>query len=114
MSKAGFATLLAAALGFRLILTATTFGSTDALLMMTWAHIAERFGVPQAYLYAQYLNHPPLALWIAATADRLGTLVGLEFSDIFRLLQTIADMVTAAILYKISKSREIDTLAVTP
>jgi hypothetical protein len=107
VSKAGFATLLAAALAFRLILTATTFGSTDALLMMTWAHIAERFGVPHAYLYAQYLNHPPLALWIAATADRLGTLVGLEFSDIFRLLQTVADVVTAAILYKISKSREI-------
>src|SRR5436190_5785015 len=75
--------------------------------MMSWAHIAERFGVGRAYLYGQYLNHPPLALWIAASADRIGRLVGLEFPDVFRLLQTIADMVTATILYKISKSREV-------
>jgi hypothetical protein len=107
VSKAAFISILLAALAFRLILIATSFGSTDALLMMSWAHIAERFGVPRAYLYAQYLNHPPLALWIAATADRVGRLIGLEFPDIFRLLQTIADVVTAAILYKMSKSREI-------
>ena len=107
MSKAAFISLLLAALAFRLILIATSFGSTDALLMMSWAHIAERFGVPRAYLYAQYLNHPPLALWIAATADRVGSLIGLEFPDIFRLLQTTADVVTAAILYKMSKSCEM-------
>ena len=107
MSKRAFVGLLAAALALRLILIATSFGSTDALLMTSWAHIAERFGVPRSYLYAQYLNHPPLALWIAATADRIGTLIGLEFPDIFRLLQTIADMVTAAILFKMSRSREI-------
>ncbi len=106
MSKAGFVALLAAALAFRLILIATSFGSTDALLMMSWAHIAERFGIGRAYLYAQYLNHPPLALWIAATADRIGSLIGLEFPDIFRLLQTAADLTTAAILYKLSRSRE--------
>jgi hypothetical protein len=107
VSKAGFATLLAAALAFRLLLIATSFGSTDALLMMTWAHIAERFGVGQAYLFAQYLNHPPLALWIVATADRAGSLIGLEFPDVFRLIQTTADIATAVILYKLSRSREL-------
>ena len=107
MSKPAFLGLLAAALAFRLILIATSFGSTDALLMMSWAHIAERFGVPRAYLYAQYLNHPPLALWIAAAADRAGGLIGLEFPDIFRILQTIADAATATILYKMTKRREL-------
>jgi len=107
VSKAAFVSLLAAALAFRLILITTSFGSTDALLMMSWAHIAERFGVPSAYLYAQYLNHPPVALWIAESADRIGRLIGLEFPDVFRLLQTIADLATATILFKISKSREI-------
>jgi hypothetical protein len=107
VSKAGFASLLAAALAIRLILIATSFGSTDALLMMTWAHIAERFGIGRAYFFAQYLNHPPLALWIVAAADRAGSLIGLEFPDIFRLLQTTADLVTAGLLYKLSRSREV-------
>jgi len=107
VSKAGFVSLFAAALAIRLILTATSFGSTDALLMMTWAHIAERYGIGPAYAVAPYLNHSPLALWLIVGTDRLGTLIGLEFPDIFRLLQTAADCLSALVLYKLSRSREL-------
>ena len=107
MSKAGFATLLAVALALRLILIATSFGSTDALLLMAYTHLAERLGIGPAYQYAPYLNHPPLSGAIMIAADQLGSKIGLEFPDTFRLLQTLADCVSAAILYRLSKSREV-------
>ena len=107
MSKAGFVTILTAALAVRLILIATSFGSTDALLLMGYTHLAERFGIGPAYRYAAYLNHPPLSGAIMIAADRLGSRIGLEFSDVFRLFQVIADLVSAAILYRLSKSREV-------
>jgi len=106
VSKAGFATLLALALAIRLLLIATSFGSTDALLLMGYAHLAERFGIGAAYRFAPW-NHPPLSGLIMVAADRLGSHIGLEFPDVFRLFQVVADVVCAAILYQLSKSREV-------
>jgi uncharacterized membrane protein len=99
MSTAAFVTLLTAALACRLLLTATSFGSTDALLLMRWSHLAEHFGIAFSYQHAPYLNHPPLALWILTRADSVGRAVGVELPDIFRLIQSFADMVTGALLY---------------
>jgi hypothetical protein len=110
VSKAAFVSLLAAALAIRLILTATSFGSTDALLLMAYTHLAERYGIGPAYHLAPYLNHPPLSGWIMMGADRLGSRLGLEFPDVFRLFQTLADLISAAILFKLGsrygRSRE--------
>src|SRR6266849_6557835 len=106
VSKAGLVSLFAAALAVRLILIATSFGSTDALLLMAYTHLAERHGIGPAYQYAPYLNHPPLSGAIMNAADRLGSAVGLEFSDAFRLLQTLADCATAALLCRLGKSKE--------
>jgi hypothetical protein len=106
VSKAGLATLLVAALAIRLALIATTFGSTDALLLMSYTHLAERFGIGPAYQHALYLNHPPLAGVLMMAADRIGSAVGLEFPDAYRLLQTLADCISALILYKLGRSRE--------
>ena len=107
MSKAAFVTLLTLALAIRLILIATSFGTTDALLLMGYTHLAERFGIGPAYRFAAYLNHPPLSGAIMIAADRLGSLIHLEFPDVFRLFQVVADILSAAILYRLSKSREV-------
>lgn len=104
ISTAAFAILLIAALAARLILVATSFGSTDALLLMAYTHLAERFGIGPAYQYAPYLNHPPLSGAIMIAADRLGGRVGLEFPDVFRLFQITADLITTALLYSMGKS----------
>jgi hypothetical protein len=101
MSTAAFVIIFAAALALRLLLIATSFGSTDALLLMGYTHLAERFGIGPAYQYAPYLNHPPLSGAIMIAADRFGTSLGLEFPDAFRLFQTAADLISAGILYKL-------------
>lgn len=101
MSRGAFVSIVVAALAVRLLLVATSFGSTDALLLMGYTHLAERFGIGPAYHYAQYLNHPPLSGVIMIAADRLGSRIGLEFPDVFRLFQIIADLISAAILYQL-------------
>src|SRR5882672_11404393 len=101
MSTAAFVIIFAAALAIRLLLIATSFGSTDALLSMTWTHLAERFGIGPAYHYSPYLNHPPLSLSIMIAADRLGSRVGLEFPDAFRLFQVVSDLISTGLLYKL-------------
>jgi hypothetical protein len=103
MPKAAFATLIVAALAARLALVASTFGSTDALLLMAYTHLAERFGLGPAYHYAAYLNHPPLSGLIMIWADQLGSRIGLEFPDAFRILQVAADVLSAALLYQLGK-----------
>ncbi len=102
VSKAGFASLLAAALAVRLLFILTTFGTTDALLFMIWTHLAEREGISNAYHLTRLLNHPPLSMAIAVGADQVGTRLGLEFPDIFRLLQVAADVASAAFVHALA------------
>jgi len=103
MSKAAFVTIVLAALATRLALLATTFGTTDALLLMSYTHLAERFGIGPAYHYAAYLNHPPLSGAIMIAADRIGGRIGLEFPDAFRSIQILADLISAALLFQLGK-----------
>lgn len=106
LSNRLFWALLTAALAIRLILIITSFGSTDALLTMSWAHLSERFGIGPAYHVTPNLNHPPLSSLYMVAADRLGSRVGLEYPDMFRIFQVIADIITAAILWRLTRSRE--------
>ncbi len=94
---------MAAALAIRILLIATTFGTTDAFLFMIWTHLAERNGIVGAYALVPLLNHPPLSMSIAMAADRLGSAMGLEFPDMFRALQVAADMLTAALVYALAR-----------
>ena len=95
---------MAAALGIRLLLIATTFGTTDAFLFMIWTHLAEHNGIAGAYALVPLLNHPPLSMAIAIAADRLGASIGLEFPDIFRLVQVLADILTASVVYALART----------
>ena len=94
--------LAASALAIRLILISTSFGSTDAFLFTVWVDAAEKHGLLGAYRFFNGLNHPPMSMAIAVAADRIGKAIGLEFPDIFRLLQVIADIVTATFVYRIA------------
>jgi glycosyl transferase family 87 len=106
VSGRAFAILILAALATRLILIATTFGTTDALLLMMWTHIAERFGIGGAYQFTAGLNHPPLALVLLRLIDALGGRIGLEFPDIFRLVQVAADLATGALIYVLARREQ--------
>ena len=106
MSRAAFVTIVTVALAMRLLLIATSFGTTDALLFMIWTHLAEREGIAGAYHLVPYLNHPPLSMAMAIGADRLGRRIGLEFSDIFRLIQVAADTATAGFVYALARRFE--------
>src|SRR5439155_8054964 len=101
MSTAAFAIVFAAPLAVRILLIATSFGSTDALLSTSWAHLFERFGIGPAYHYSPNLNHPPLSAMMMVAADQLASRVGLEFPDVYRSFQVLADLVSAGILYRL-------------
>ncbi|HYK00271.1 MAG TPA: glycosyltransferase 87 family protein [Thermoanaerobaculia bacterium] len=85
----------------RILQTATSLGSLDAMLWYRFAEILDRVGVLGAYSETTLMNHPPLVLAIARVANRIGVACGLEFQDTFRLLQIAADVVTACVLVRI-------------
>lgn len=93
-----FYAAIALGLALRLWLTATTFGSSDVLYKTTWTHLAERYGTAKAYAHSPYMNDPPLAVAASVVLDRLG-----EFGDLFRIVQTIADVVSLGCLAALAR-----------
>jgi hypothetical protein len=85
----------------RILQTATSLGSLDAMLWYRFAEILDRVGVLRAYGETTLMNHPPLVLAIARVTNWIGIACGLEFQDSFRLLQIAADVVTALVLVRI-------------
>ena len=85
----------------RILQTATSLGSLDAMLWYRFAEILDRVGVLGAYGETTLMNHPPLVLAIARVTNGIGVALGLEFQDSFRLLQIAADVVTAFVLVRI-------------
>lgn len=85
----------------RILQTATSLGSLDAMLWYRFAEILDRVGILGAYGETTLMNHPPLVLAIARVTNRIGVAFGLEFQDTFRLLQIAADVVTAFVLVRI-------------
>jgi hypothetical protein len=91
----------------RILQTATSLGSLDAMLWYRFAEILDRVGVLGAYDETKLMNHPPLVLAIARVANRIGVACGLEFQDTFRLLQIGADVVTAFVLVRIVRRLQV-------
>lgn len=89
----------------RILQTATSLGSLDAMLWYRFAGILDRVGVLGAYTASPLMNHPPLALVIARVTNAIGLAAGLEFQDSFRFLQIAADVVTALVLVRIARHR---------
>jgi hypothetical protein len=95
--------LMAAGVAVRIILIATTLGSNDAVFMMLFANLAERFGVAHAYVREHGLNHPPLSLLMMQWLARASRMMSVEFTDVLRVVQSAADALTAAALIGIGR-----------
>jgi len=91
----------------RILQTATSLGSLDAMLWYRFAELLDRVGVLGAYEETKLMNHPPLVLAIARVTNRIGVALGLEFQDSFRLLQIAADVVTAFVLVRIVQRMQV-------
>lgn len=87
----------------RIVQTATSLGSLDALMWFRWVELVERTGILRSYLYSELMNHPPLALFVARAVNAAGVACGLEFNDSFRIVQAAADIGTALLLVRIAR-----------
>lgn len=87
----------------RLVQLATSIGSVDSYFWTKHVELVEKHGLFKAYLAAKVLNHPPFALEIALWTGRAGRQLGLQLFDSFRLLQCIADVVTALALVRLAR-----------
>ena len=94
-------------LAARLLLVATSIGTNDVPFMLLWAKYARESGVAGAYARQWELNHPPLSLLIIHWLDLLAQRTGIEFTDLLRLVQVAADLVTTAALTSIARIRSI-------
>lgn len=94
--------VIAAGVVLRVLHVATSMGSADSVTWMRNVLATERHGILGAYLHDPGLNHPPLALAIARAMSEAGALIGVQFNDMFRLLQTVADVVTTLALARLA------------
>jgi len=94
---------LAAGAVLRIVQIATSIGSVDAYFWTRHVEFVEKFGVLGAYHVSRVINHPPFALGIALVTKRLGALIGLQLYDSFRILQGVADVVTALALLALAR-----------
>lgn len=99
---------LAIAVGalLRIVLTWTSLGTVDMLLWFRFAERIELHGILGAYTSTPLLNHPPFALLIVLAIDRLAGLLGIEFTNAFRTVTGLADLVTVLALARMAGERE--------
>jgi hypothetical protein len=100
-----FRLLVVAGFAVRLLLIATSIGTTDVVLELAWVDLIKRFGIAGAYAVSPLLNHPPLSLALMRAEDALAQLLGMNFTDILRLVQVGADALTVFALYRIGRLR---------
>ena len=96
---------IVAGLALRVVLVATSIGTNDVPFMILWAKFARESGIAHAYARQWELNHPPLSLLIIHWADLLAQRIGIEFTDMLRLVQVLADLTTTLALASIFKIR---------
>ena len=81
---------------------ATSIGSVDVVFWMRHVNAVETYGSLRAYLASTFVNHPPFGLEVARWTYRAGSLIGLQFHDSFRILQSLADLGTALTLWRLA------------
>ena len=106
--------VIAAGVVLRLLHTFTSLGSADSVTWMRNVMNTERFGILGAYLQDPGLNHPPLGLALARWTSDFGALIGLQFNDAFRVLQTFADVVTTLALFRLGGTWAATTFMLSP
>ncbi len=94
-----------AGLVFRLVLSAMSIGSYDALLWRDFAQHIRAHGLLETYRTQPAFNHPPLpGLW-AAMSLAVGQWTHLRFAFIFKLPMIAADAIVCGLIWKIVSRR---------
>lgn len=92
------AAVVAAGLALRVALVLFTAGTTDVIYKILWARMAVKYGIAGAYARNELLNHPPLGLALFSGLFRAADSLAIEYTDLLRLAQVVADLGTFAIL----------------
>ncbi|MFN2442517.1 MAG: glycosyltransferase 87 family protein [Thermoanaerobaculia bacterium] len=95
-------------LGSRLLLVVTSIGTNDVPFMILWAKLIRQHGIAGSYARMWELNHPPLAMLMFSLLDSLAGVTGLEFTDLLRVAQVIAEGVTATCLLILLRRHKIE------
>lgn len=88
-------------LALRIAHALTTIGTTDMFIWYRFMELIERDGIFYTYANTSLLNHPPFALLVVQAIYRFAAATGLEFVQLFRIVTSCADVVTALTLARI-------------
>jgi len=94
-------------LALRVTLVATSIGTNDVVWKILWARLVRESGIAHAYALRWELNHPPLSLLIFHWTDLTAAWIGMHYTDLLRLIQVAADMLTTAMLVAIARIRPV-------
>jgi hypothetical protein len=87
----------------RVMLLATSVGSSDVAFKTLWAETTLEHGIAKTYTLNKLANHPPFSFLILRECGRLARDFGIPVGDSFRAVQVLADMITALLLLWIGK-----------
>jgi Gpi18-like mannosyltransferase len=93
--------ILASGFVLRVLLCAASWGTTDALSFLHFAHRIDDLGFFAAYRADPLLNHPPLPAWWSLLALKLAGGQAFAMVVIFRLPVIAADFASAMLLRRI-------------
>ncbi|MHB0970632.1 MAG: glycosyltransferase 87 family protein [Thermoanaerobaculia bacterium] len=92
------AAVIAAGLALRVALVLFTAGTTDVVYNILWGRLVVKYGIAGAYTHNELLNHPPLGLALFSALFRAADALAIEYTDLLRVAQIVADTGTFAIL----------------
>lgn len=87
----------------RAVQIATSIGTVDASNWLRHVLHVDQLGVLRAYQASRLVNHPTFGLEIAYWTWKVGGRFGMHFFDTFRILTSVADLVTALALFVLGR-----------
>jgi hypothetical protein len=93
---------IGAGLVLRIAHALTSLGTTDMSMWYRFSEMIERDGIFHTYDNTSLLNHPPFALLFVQAIYRFAAATGLEFAHLFRIVTSVADVVTTIALARIA------------
>lgn len=88
----------------RLLLVFTSIGTNDIPFHILWAKFIREEGIARAYTRMWELNHPPLALLLFTALDRIAQSIGIEYTNLLRVFQVGADVMSTLCLAALPRS----------
>ncbi len=92
----------------RAVQIATSIGTVDASNWLRHVLAVDQLGVLRAYEASRLVNHPAFGLEIAYWTWKLGGKFGMHFFDTFRIVTSLADLVTALALYVLGRRIDVE------